>query len=203
MLKLLTKSNNKKKIVNLKEYEQKLKKEIEIETEYKTLPHLIGESNILKEENLRKVTTNSDSWFFFFCPSVFFLFFTKVFYLLQKLNVNLIPRAVGYNWVLTFGTEQHGFSLNTMYRLLADVDSPCLVVVMDTNRNVIGSTRKYIYLFYTVPRYYALRSPEFGWNSAVIVWNAAILSSVIPWGYFFVVANFRHFLRFLAIFESF
>lgn len=47
--------NKKKKIVNLKEYEHKLKKEIEIESEYKTLPNLIGESTILKEDNLRKV----------------------------------------------------------------------------------------------------------------------------------------------------
>lgn len=44
-----------KKIVNLQEYELKLKKEIEIEKEYKQLPNLKSQSAILKEENLRKV----------------------------------------------------------------------------------------------------------------------------------------------------
>ena len=61
-----------------------------------------------------------------------------------KLNLNLIPRAVGYNWVLSFSTEANGFSLNTMYRTLADVDTPCLIVIMDTNRNVT----KLIYIYF-------------------------------------------------------
>ena len=55
-----------------------------------------------------------------------------------KLNLNLIPRAVGYNWILSFSTEANGFSLSTMYRTLAEVDTPCLVVIMDTNRNVLN-----------------------------------------------------------------
>lgn len=42
-------------IVNLKEYEQKLRKEIEIEKEYKQLPNLKSQSTILKEDHLRKV----------------------------------------------------------------------------------------------------------------------------------------------------
>lgn len=42
-------------IVNLKEYEQKLRKEIEIEKEYKQLPNLIGQTTILEEDHLRKV----------------------------------------------------------------------------------------------------------------------------------------------------
>ncbi len=54
----------------------------------------------------------------------------------MKLNVNLIPRAMGYSWVLSFSTEEHGFSLATLYRHLAEIESPCLIVVMDTNRNV-------------------------------------------------------------------
>lgn len=96
-------------IVNLHEFEHKLKTEIEIEKEYKMLPTLMDQSIVLKDEHLR------------------------------KLNVNLIPRAMGYNWVLSFSTEKHGFSLNTIYRNLADVESPCLVVVMDTNLNVFGA----------------------------------------------------------------
>ena len=94
-------------MVNLQELELKLKTEKEIEKEYKTLPTLMNESLILKEEHLR------------------------------KLNVNLIARAIGYNWILSFSTEEHGFSLNTMYRKLVEIDSPCLVVVKDTNNNVI------------------------------------------------------------------
>ncbi len=93
-------------VVNLQELESKIKTEMLIESEYKTLPNLIGKSTILKEDHLR------------------------------KLNVNLIPRAIGYNWVLTFSTDVNGFSLNTLYRLLSEIDGPCLVVVMDTARNV-------------------------------------------------------------------
>ncbi len=93
-------------VVNLQELESKIKTEMLIESEYKTLPNLIGKSSILKEEHLR------------------------------KLNVNLIPRAIGYNWILTFSTDVNGFSLNTLYRLLSEIDGPCLVVVMDTARNV-------------------------------------------------------------------
>jgi len=96
-------------MVNLQELELKLKTEKEIEKEYKTLPTLMNESLILKEEHLR------------------------------KLNVNLIARAIGYNWILSFSTEEHGFSLGTMYRKLADVETPCLVVVKDTNNNVFGA----------------------------------------------------------------
>ena len=68
------------------------------------------------------------------------------------MNVNLIPRAVGYNWMLAFSTELHGFSLNTIYRNLAQVDGPCLVVVMDTNRNVIGHFL-IIFCLYIIAKY--------------------------------------------------
>jgi len=95
-------------IVNLHELESKLKLEMEIEKEYKTLPTLKNKSEILKEEHLR------------------------------KLNVNLIPRAMGYSWTQTFSTEQHGFSLNHLYRTLVDMEGPCLIVVQDTCRNVFG-----------------------------------------------------------------
>jgi hypothetical protein len=53
--------------------------------------------------------------------------------------VNLIPRAVGYNWTLSFSTEAHGFSLNTLYRQMVEVESPCLVVVQDTSGQVFGA----------------------------------------------------------------
>lgn len=44
-------------MVNLQELELKLKTEKEIEKEYKTLPTLMNESLILKEEHLRKVNS--------------------------------------------------------------------------------------------------------------------------------------------------
>jgi LysM repeat protein len=96
-------------VVNLQELELKLKQEIEIENEYKTLPTLMNKSTILKEDNLR------------------------------KLNITLIPRAIGFSWILSFSTEINGFSLLSLYRSLADVEGPCLFVVMDTNRNIFGA----------------------------------------------------------------
>ncbi|CAF0703097.1 unnamed protein product [Brachionus calyciflorus] len=96
-------------VVNLKELEMKIKQEIEIEKEYKTLPTLTQQSIILKDEHLR------------------------------KLNANLIPRAVGYDWILSFSTELHGFSLGTMYRQLSEVEGPCLIVVLDSNQNIFGA----------------------------------------------------------------
>jgi hypothetical protein len=45
-------------IVNLSELEHKLRKEIEIENEYKTLPKLNSDSMILKDDHLRKVKNN-------------------------------------------------------------------------------------------------------------------------------------------------
>ena len=104
---------------------------MEIEKEYKTLPTLKNKSEILKEEHLRKVFS-SNTWSFLLSNSNMLVFVLKI-----KLNVNLIPRAMGYSWTQAFSTEQHGFSLNHLYRTLADVEGPCLVVVQDTCRNVI------------------------------------------------------------------
>lgn len=41
--------------------------------------------------------------------------------------------------MLTFSTENHGFSLSTIYRLMTDIDSPCLIVVKDTNNQIFGA----------------------------------------------------------------
>lgn len=91
----------------MNELESKLKLEMEIEKEYNTLPILASQSDILKEDHLR------------------------------KLNVNLIPRAMGYTWLKTFSTNDHGFSLKHLYRTLSDVETPCLIIVQDTVQNVI------------------------------------------------------------------
>ncbi len=79
---------------------------MEIEKDFKTLPILRNKSHILIDENLR------------------------------MLNVNLIPRAVGYAWVKSFDTEENGFSLKHLYRCLDPVETPCLIVVQDTAKNV-------------------------------------------------------------------
>ncbi len=93
-------------IVNLHELESKLKLEMEIEKDYKTLPILRNKSHILSDDHLR------------------------------MLNVNLIPRAVGYAWIKSFGTEENGFSLKHLYRCLDQVETPCLIVVQDTANHV-------------------------------------------------------------------
>ena len=92
--------------MNLYELESKLKLEMEIEKEYKTLPILNSKSDILHDDHLR------------------------------MLNVNLIPRAIGYAWVKSFGTDENGFSLKHLYRCLDKVETPCLIVVQDTAKNV-------------------------------------------------------------------
>ena len=115
-------------MVNLQELELKLKTEKDIENEYKILPTLMNESLILKEDHLRKVFQKIT---LIHIKSIKNNLLKSI-----KLNINLIARAVGYNWVLSFSTEEHGFSLNTLYRKLADVEGPCLIVVKDTANNV-------------------------------------------------------------------
>ena len=101
-------------IVNLHELESKLKLEMEIEKDYKILPILKNKSHILTDDHLR------------------------------MLNVNLIPRSVGYAWIKSFGTEENGFSLKHLYRCLDKVETPCLIVVQDTAKNVV------IYIYISV-----------------------------------------------------
>ncbi|XP_059486353.1 nuclear receptor coactivator 7 isoform X2 [Neocloeon triangulifer] len=56
-----------------------------------------------------------------------------------RLLRHLPARAEGYPWTLVFSTSQHGFSLNSMFRKMAKVDSPILVVVQDTENHVFGA----------------------------------------------------------------
>ncbi|XP_041360796.1 oxidation resistance protein 1-like isoform X3 [Gigantopelta aegis] len=58
---------------------------------------------------------------------------------LKELSKNLPPRTIGYAWTLTYSTELHGFSLKTLYRYMYGIDSPILLVVMDTNEHVFGA----------------------------------------------------------------
>ncbi|XP_043275904.1 nuclear receptor coactivator 7 isoform X4 [Venturia canescens] len=57
----------------------------------------------------------------------------------EHLCRHLPARAEGYLWTLVFSTSQHGFSLNSMYRKMAKVESPILLVIEDTAGNVFGA----------------------------------------------------------------
>jgi len=52
---------------------------------------------------------------------------------------HLPPRVQGYNWHLLFSTENDGFSLNSLYRKSAHVDSPVLMIIQDTDHAVFGA----------------------------------------------------------------
>jgi hypothetical protein len=53
-----------------------------------------------------------------------------------RLVRHLPARAEGYPWTLVFSTSLHGFSLNSMFRKMAKVESPILLVCQDTENNV-------------------------------------------------------------------
>ncbi|XP_070160218.1 nuclear receptor coactivator 7 isoform X7 [Polyergus mexicanus] len=57
----------------------------------------------------------------------------------EQLCRHLPARAEGYHWTLVFSTSQHGFSLNSMYRKMAKIESPILLVIEDTEGNVFGA----------------------------------------------------------------
>ena len=49
------------------------------------------------------------------------------------------PRIQGHTWTLTFSTASHGFSLSSLYRACARVDTPVLIIVQDTDHAVFGA----------------------------------------------------------------
>lgn len=57
----------------------------------------------------------------------------------KALSKFLPARVEGYPWTLAFSTSQHGFSLSSLYRKMAGLDSPVLLVVEDTQGNVFGA----------------------------------------------------------------
>ncbi|XP_068157971.1 nuclear receptor coactivator 7 isoform X15 [Drosophila tropicalis] len=57
----------------------------------------------------------------------------------EKLCAHLPARAEGYSWSLIFSTSQHGFALNSLYRKMARLESPILIVIEDTEHNVFGA----------------------------------------------------------------
>ncbi|XP_032808674.1 oxidation resistance protein 1-like isoform X2 [Petromyzon marinus] len=58
---------------------------------------------------------------------------------INKLAANLPPRTVGYPWTLAYSTSKHGMSLKTLYRTMVGLDSPMLLVIKDTDRQIFGA----------------------------------------------------------------
>ncbi|XP_018612488.1 nuclear receptor coactivator 7 isoform X2 [Scleropages formosus] len=58
---------------------------------------------------------------------------------LQELATHLPARTQGYPWRLAYSTIVHGTSLKTMYRNLAHLDSPVLLVIKDMDNQVFGA----------------------------------------------------------------
>ncbi|XP_075453366.1 nuclear receptor coactivator 7 isoform X3 [Ascaphus truei] len=57
----------------------------------------------------------------------------------EKLAHCLPARVQGYPWHLLYSTQEHGTSLKTLYRNLASLDSPVLLVVKDMDNQVFGA----------------------------------------------------------------
>ncbi|XP_040925491.1 nuclear receptor coactivator 7 isoform X2 [Betta splendens] len=57
----------------------------------------------------------------------------------EKLACRLPARVQGYPWRLAYSTVKHGTSLKTLYRNLADVDSPVLLVIKDMDNQIFGA----------------------------------------------------------------
>ncbi|KAM5164967.1 nuclear receptor coactivator 7 isoform 2-T2 [Mantella aurantiaca] len=58
---------------------------------------------------------------------------------IEKLAQRLPARVQGYPWNLVYSTQLHGTSLKTLYRNLASLDSPVLLVVKDMDNQVFGA----------------------------------------------------------------
>ncbi|XP_060703554.1 nuclear receptor coactivator 7 isoform X1 [Hemiscyllium ocellatum] len=64
--------------------------------------------------------------------------------LLEPFHIEMISkylplRTVGHPWRLAYSTYLHGFSLKTLYRKVANADSPVLLVLKDTCGQVFGA----------------------------------------------------------------
>ncbi|KAM8847647.1 nuclear receptor coactivator 7 isoform 1-T3 [Synchiropus picturatus] len=58
---------------------------------------------------------------------------------IEKLAYRLPARVQGYPWRLSYSTVNHGTSLKTLYRKMAEVDSPALLVIKDMNNQIFGA----------------------------------------------------------------
>ncbi|KAM7420350.1 hypothetical protein PAMA_014863 [Pampus argenteus] len=58
---------------------------------------------------------------------------------LESLAAHLPARTQGYPWQLVYSTAIHGSSLKTLYRNMAGLDSPVLLVIKDMHKKVFGA----------------------------------------------------------------
>lgn len=58
---------------------------------------------------------------------------------LSKLAPLVPARAYGYNWARIFSTSDDGFNLKTLYRKMAGLDCPVLIIIKDTKDAVFGA----------------------------------------------------------------
>ncbi|XP_029307809.1 nuclear receptor coactivator 7 [Cottoperca gobio] len=58
---------------------------------------------------------------------------------LGSLAAHMPARTQGYPWQLVYSTAVHGSSLKTMYRNMAGLDSPVLLVIKDMHKKVFGA----------------------------------------------------------------
>lgn len=58
---------------------------------------------------------------------------------LKKLAAHLPARTQGYPWKLAYSITTHGSSLKTLYRNMAGLDSPVLLVIKDMHKKVFGA----------------------------------------------------------------
>uniref|UniRef100_A0A1A8QNP8 Nuclear receptor coactivator 7 n=1 Tax=Nothobranchius pienaari TaxID=704102 RepID=A0A1A8QNP8_9TELE len=58
---------------------------------------------------------------------------------IEKLASRLPARVEGYPWRLAYSTEKHGTSLKTLYRNLAYVDNPVLLVIKNMDDQIFGA----------------------------------------------------------------
>lgn len=57
-------------------------------------------------------------------------------FLFQQLAGHMPARTQGYPWQLVYSTAVHGSSLKTLYRKMAGLDSPVLLVIKDLHKKV-------------------------------------------------------------------
>ncbi|XP_028326389.1 nuclear receptor coactivator 7 isoform X2 [Gouania willdenowi] len=58
---------------------------------------------------------------------------------LERLVAQMPARTHGYPWHLVYSTAIHGSSLKTLYRNMAGLDSPVLLVIKDMQKKVFGA----------------------------------------------------------------